>query len=239
MIYQIRHYLKFLLKSTNQHGVHSPFVYQLVTKCFYDQSNFQEYTKIEDYRKALLKNKTQLISHIAKPERISKFQTKLLFRLVKYLDCNSILEIGASLGLSAQAMSLGNPKGQITIIGNCPDISQFSKDNFKQQKLNNIQVGSGDFTKMIQDQKSNTYDLVLFNHQHLKEATLQSFESLLPTIHNDTVFIFNNIYRSKSITESWINISQHPKVTVSIDCYHLGMIFFRSEQQKERFTIRL
>lgn len=29
-------YLKFLLKSSNAHGIHSPFVYDLVTKCFYN-----------------------------------------------------------------------------------------------------------------------------------------------------------------------------------------------------------
>ncbi|KQC28530.1 hypothetical protein AAY42_00410 [Flagellimonas eckloniae] len=28
-------YLKFLLKSTNEHGVHSPFVFNYVTKCLY------------------------------------------------------------------------------------------------------------------------------------------------------------------------------------------------------------
>lgn len=30
-------YLKFLAKSTNQHGVHSPFVFQYVTKCLYSR----------------------------------------------------------------------------------------------------------------------------------------------------------------------------------------------------------
>lgn len=32
---KIAPYIKFLWKSTNAHGVHSPFVFDLVTKCFY------------------------------------------------------------------------------------------------------------------------------------------------------------------------------------------------------------
>jgi len=33
-------YLKFLLSSTNQHGVHSPFIYAYVTKCLYAQPGY-------------------------------------------------------------------------------------------------------------------------------------------------------------------------------------------------------
>ncbi len=35
----IKSYIKFILHSKNEHGVHSPFVFDLVTKCFY-VSNF-------------------------------------------------------------------------------------------------------------------------------------------------------------------------------------------------------
>lgn len=39
MMYRIGAYLKFLFCSTNQHGVHSPFVYQYLTKCLYRNSD--------------------------------------------------------------------------------------------------------------------------------------------------------------------------------------------------------
>jgi len=257
MIYRIKQYFKFLFRSTNQHGVHSPFVYNLVTKCFYDKKKYQEYTKIENYRKELLKNKstianteieaessitkqqTQVISHIAKTISASKSRTKLLFRLVNYLECNSILELGTSLGVRSQAMSLGNPQGQITAIGGCPNISAFLNASFKQQHLDNIEVINGNIPKITEGLKSNTYDFVFFDDNHNKVETLKSFEALLPTTHNDTVFIFDAIHTSKSKTEAWEVIKQHPKVSVSIDTYHWGFVFFRTEQQKEHFTIRL
>ena len=35
MFFKFGSYLKFFLKSTNHHGIHSPFVYDFLTKCLY------------------------------------------------------------------------------------------------------------------------------------------------------------------------------------------------------------
>jgi len=35
MLFKLKTYIQFLSKASNQHGVHSPFVYHLVTLCFY------------------------------------------------------------------------------------------------------------------------------------------------------------------------------------------------------------
>jgi hypothetical protein len=43
VIQLITSYLKFLWNSKNEHGVHSPFVFLLVTKCFYDKTTFKPY----------------------------------------------------------------------------------------------------------------------------------------------------------------------------------------------------
>jgi len=44
MLFRIKTYLQFLWNSKNEHGVHSPFVFLLVTKCFYDKTNFKPYS---------------------------------------------------------------------------------------------------------------------------------------------------------------------------------------------------
>ena len=56
MLPTIKSYLKFLYNSKNQHGVHSPFVFDLVTKCFYDKTKHPEYFILKNYRKSLLEN---------------------------------------------------------------------------------------------------------------------------------------------------------------------------------------
>ena len=257
MWYSFFSFIKFLIKSTNQHGVHSPFVFNLITKCFYNQTKFKDYKKLDNYRNALLKNKasikitdlgsgsritkssTRKIAHIARQSGTTGKRTKLLYRLSNYFQFNNILELGTSLGIATHALSLGNPKASIKTIEGCSNISKFSEDNFKQFELSNIKVITGDFKDAIQDLKSNSYDLIFFDGNHHKEATLAYFETLLQCAHNDSVFVFDDIYWSKSMTEAWEIIIQHPKVTVSIDTFFWGFIFFRKEQKKEHFKIRV
>ncbi|WP_276167564.1 hypothetical protein [Zobellia alginiliquefaciens] len=38
---KLRKHLQFLVKATNQHGVHSPFVYSYVTKCLYNKLKYK------------------------------------------------------------------------------------------------------------------------------------------------------------------------------------------------------
>ena len=81
--------------------------------------------------------------------------------------------------------------------------------------------------------------MIYFDGNHQKEATLQYFNQLLKTAHNDSVFIFDDIHWSKEMTEAWETIKNHPKVTVTIDTFFWGFVFFRKEQVKEHFIVRL
>lgn len=128
MLGQLKSYLKFLWNSKNEHGVHSPFVFSLVTKCFYDKKKYAEYSILKNYRKSLLENyntievtdfgagsrvfksNTRAINQIAKNAGISKKRAELLFRITNYFQPSTILEIGTSLGLATSALSLGNKK---------------------------------------------------------------------------------------------------------------------------------
>jgi hypothetical protein len=41
------------------------------------------------------------------------------------------------------------------------------------------------------------------------------------------------------MSEAWEEIKTHPKVTVTIDTFYWGLVFFRNEQPKEHFKIRV
>ncbi|WP_191859207.1 O-methyltransferase [Hanstruepera ponticola] len=255
MWYSILSYLKFIISSTNQHGVHSPYIYDLVTKCFYDQTVYTAYSKLSHYRTHLLRNdslikitdlgpgskkhksETRQISDIAKTSGTTLKRSKLLFRLTQYLNPQNMLELGTSLGIATNALALGNPKSKIISIEGCPNIATFTKQQLKNHT--NTTILTGDFNAYLQKLKSQSFDLIFFDGNHTKEATINYFNQLLPTTNNDSVFVFDDIYWSKGMTEAWEQIKKYPQVTVTIDTYFWGFVFFRKEQVKEHFKIRL
>lgn len=256
-MHQILSYIKFLLKSSNQHGVHSPFVYNLVTKCFYDKTIYPEYKALETYRSELLQNdeiitvtdfgsgskvfnsNKRAIKAIAKTSGTTLKNTKLLFRLLRYFQPAGVLELGTNLGIGTYAMALGNPKASITTIEGCKEVIKVAEQNLIANGISNISIVQGDFKTAIQELTKNKWDLIFFDGDHSKEATLAYFEMLLPTADNDSVFIFDDIYWSKGMTAAWEIIKEHPQVTLTVDIFNWGIVFFRKEQAKEHFKIRV
>ena len=258
MFFQIKSYLQFLLNSTNQHGVHSPFVYHIVTKCFYTDTNKEKLKQITDYRTDLLQNQTKItvtdfgkgskvfksneraIAKIAKVAGISRKHSELLIRVTEYFKPTTILEIGTSLGIGTASLSIGNPKSKIVTLEGCSNTAKVAQNQFKKFDLKNIEVKIGDFKETLPSAiKNTTFDLIYFDGNHQKEPTINYFEQCLQSIHNNSVFIFDDIHWSKEMSKAWEYIKNHDKVTVSIDTYFWGFVFFRKEQKKQHFTIRV
>lgn len=262
MLFQIKSYLKFLWNSKNEHGVHSPFVFNLLTKSFYDKKPKPEYVILHNYRKTLLENKnfidvtdfgagskvfksnTRQISKIAKTAGISPKRAELLFRVTNYFQPKNVLEIGTSLGLATSALALGNTKAKVITLEGCPETANVAKNQLNEFECKNVDAIITEFESYLKDiqmrlkTETENFDLIYFDGNHSKKATLVYFDLLLSTITNDSVWIFDDIHWSPEMEEAWEEIKKHPKVTVTIDTFQWGFVFFRYEQEKEHFVIR-
>jgi predicted O-methyltransferase YrrM len=259
MLFQIKSYLKFLWYSKNEHAVHSPFVFNLITKCFYDTKSKSQYLILKKHRESLLANSNSItvtdfgvgskvfksnvrsIAQIAKTAGISARHAQLLFRITNYLQPKSILEIGTSLGLATAAMALGYDKALITTVEGCPATAEIAQKQFNEFRLEGINSVLSEFDSYLATIPATEvkFDMIYFDGNHSKKATIAYFEKLLPTITNDSVWIFDDIHWSPDMEEAWNIIKEHSLVTVTIDVFQWGIVFFRREQPKEHFIIRL
>ncbi len=251
-------YLTYWLHAKTKHGVHSPFVFNLLTSVIKSNKTYYAYENIERIRAEMLRDKnflevvelgagsTHLTSNNRKIAAIAKHSLKspkygqLLFRLVDHFQPRVSLELGTSLGITTLYMAAANKKASIISMEGSQAIADVAIQNFKKMNAKNIKpvVGNFDDTLTTELAKINQLDFVFFDGNHRKEPTLRYFEQCLQLAHNDSVFVFDDIHWSDEMEEAWEIIKQHKRVTLTIDLFFLGLVFFRKEQVKEHFILK-
>jgi len=164
-VFRIISFIKFYCSATNQHGVHSPFVYDYVTKCLYK------------------KNELQL-----------PISQKVLIKSISYFDYNAI------------RLLVNNETIEQNIKTNCPTVSLTNENP-------NVIFGN------INDFQSRDLDI----HQ----------------LENNTMLLIDGIHKTKNNIENWEKLKELDYVRVTIDLFYCGVVFFRKEQVKEHFKIRI
>jgi predicted O-methyltransferase YrrM len=259
MLFQfIADYLKHRLTAKSRHGTHSPFVYKLVDEVIYDFSGKKVYKGIEKQRKKLSHDDTLLsvtdgeprserqISKLKKVSALAKNTARkvnlgqLIYRLAKNHGGQKIIELGTSLGMTTAYLAKANPTATVVTMEHDPEKAKIAYQNFIELELTNIELQVGDVNQLLQTELESTscLDLVYIDSHYTKQAALNYFHLCLPKTDEDTLLIFEAIYWNKGMKEAWEEIKQHPQVTVTIDLFWIGLVYFRKGQVKEHFKIK-
>jgi len=254
----ISDYLKHRLTSKSRHGTHSPFVYKLTDEVIYDFKSNDDYKSIEAQRKKLLnddslvnvtdlgagshlnKNRTKKVRQIAKNALKSPSLAQLIYRLAKDNDPKNIVELGTCLGITTAYLSKACPDADIITVEGCPETAKVAYNNFRQLDLENVELRVGNFDQLLPEiiAEQAQLDFVYVDGNHRKDATINYFNWCLPKVHEGTLLIFDDIYWSEGMKEAWEEIKADPQVTVTIDLFWIGLVFFKKGQAKEHFKIK-
>ena len=259
MLFQfITDYIKHRLTAKSRHGTHSPFVYKLADEVIYDFTDKSEYKNIEEQRKKLFnddsiitvtdlgagshlnKNRTKKVSQIAKNALKSPRLAKLIYRLAKNINPKSAIELGTCLGITTAYLAKTSADTAVITIEGCPQTAEVAKKNFEDLNLENIELHVGNFDMILPDiiAKQPSLDFVYIDGNHRKDATLNYFNWCLPKVNEDSLLIFDDIYWSEGMKEAWAEIKNHPDVTVTVDLFWIGLVYFKKGQAKEHFKLK-
>jgi predicted O-methyltransferase YrrM len=250
-------FIKYRLKAKTRHGIHSPFVFDLLVNTIQNDNHFYAYDPIERLRKLLGQDervinrvdlgagysnghsKKQSVRNIAHRAAKPAKYGALLFRLANRFGSKNILELGTSLGLSTAYLAFSNTHAKVITLEGCPETAAVAKENFRKLKLTNVEIITGDFKDSLPRllEKERSFDMVFFDGNHRKEPTLDYFKACLERIHAGSVFIFDDIHWSAEMEEAWQQIKQQSTVTVTIDLFFLGIVFFNPDLTKQDFII--
>lgn len=254
-------YLDYYFSASNGkgHGIHSPFVFEFITKVLNDKANYPAYKKVEGLRDQLLRDSRlfviedfgaggrflekheRSIDSIARNSAKSKKYAQLLFRIVKYYQPATIIELGTSLGITTSYLSLAKPDARLITMEGAGEIAGVAKQNFRNLGLGNIELIEGNFDNTLSPvvHGLSTLDFAFIDGNHRKEPTEKYFQQLLPKITNDSILVFDDIHWSAEMEAAWTMIKEHESVRCSIDMFFVGFVLFRKEfKEKQHFTIR-
>lgn len=258
-IHTLISFIKHRIASKKVHGIHSPFVYRLTSEVLYEKLPNEITFPIEQRRKTCMNDTTLItvtdygegssskkktekkINEICKRSVKPAKQMQLLYQLVNFLQPETIIELGTSLGISTAYLSKANMNAAVYTIEGCPAIAQYAQETFNSLHCKNVTLINKPFDDCLNDllNNVNSASLVYFDGNHNKRATLKYFNLCLEKATPESVFIFDDINWSEGMQQAWKEIISSEPVTVSLDFFYFGVVFFRKGQEKENFLLRI
>lgn len=249
-------YARYYLTAKSRHGIHSPFVYKLIDEVIYDRSPKPAYDKPEALRQKMLadkrvievtdlgagsgKNKTKerrvadIARHALKPPKMAQ----LLYRLAAFHQPKNMVELGTCLGTTSVYLHQAAGESHIDTLEGCPETARIARENIGENDLVKVTVGNFDDTlpKIIAQKEQ--FDFVFIDGNHRYEPTMRYFNWFLPKLGENSLVIFDDIYWSEEMKQAWKEIKAHPQVTLTIDLFWIGLVYFRKGREKENFVVK-
>lgn len=258
-MHQLFAYFRFWLRSGNAHGLHSPFVFGLYTSVVRHTGQYRAYAAVEERRRQLLASPARIsvtdlgagshtgagqqrrVADIARTAAKPRKLAQLLFRLVNYLRPATVLELGASLGLTTAYLAAADSRHRVVTFEGCPNVAAVARETFAALKLHNVEVVEGNLDATLDATLAalgSPVDFVFFDGNHRYEPTLRYFEICLAHRTDNSTFVFDDIHWSEDMERAWETIKAHPEVRLTVDLFFFGLVFFRKNQPKQHFWLR-
>ncbi len=253
-------YLSYILLSRHKkgHGIHSPFVFDLVSRVFRNDIDPVSAAMIENIRKKMISDKRVIrildlgkgsgslnayqrkVSAIGLHSPVTRKYGELLSRLAREFGKPLILELGTSLGISTMYLAASCPDSDVWTIEGCPETAAIAQENFNEANFRNIKLFKGPFDEVLPGIYAEGLrpGLVFIDGNHRREPVIKYFNQLAEHSDAGTVIIIDDIYHSAEMADAWKEIKKHPGVSVSIDIFRMGIVFFREGINRSDYIIR-
>ena len=249
-------FIKYSLIAKGRHGIHSPFVYNLIDQVLRKPISEEVKSRQNRLFKAL-KNDDSIInfeefgagSKYLKKQRsvkqiVSTNSTKnkygnLLFRLMEGYKPMNVLEFGTSIGCGTLQLHWGNPEAQLISIEACKETYEFAKKTMAQHQISNhIQLINSTFNDFLEEKILVKFDLVFIDGHHDGKRLIDYVKKLEKHTHNDTIFILDDIRWSMDMLNAWNSLVNDEQYHLSIDFFKMGVLIRQSNKRKEHFILR-
>jgi predicted O-methyltransferase YrrM len=152
--------------------------------------------------------------------------------LVRKLRPQSCLELGGAIGISAAyqgaALEL-NGGGVLRSVEGWVNLVTEARELLGRLRLDRVEVIHSRFEDVLEEMlpRIAPIDLVFLDASKRLEDNLRQFEQLLPHFASGGVLVLDDVHWSPEMKRAWGEIRSHPRVSLSVDLWRLGVCVLR------------
>jgi len=258
-LWQAISYLIYRIKAVTRYKIHSPFVYQLVNEVFRDKEKLNDFSRLNrihrrykrrvdkietlDFGKGsgrkVFSVKKESVGSIVKKRGHSKKQLQFLYRMAQHFKPATILEFGTAAGISTSYLSMGSPTSRLITMEGCMGLASVATKSFKKRELK-VELEVGEFDAILDRvlESVDRLDMIFVDGNHRKNPTIDYFEKCAKLATENSVFMFDDIHWSPGMQSAWNTIKKDKRVSVTIDLFWIGLVFFKTDITKQDFVVR-
>lgn len=232
------------------HGIHSPFLFHLITTVVEDKRKLPEY----EFIKGLKKNAFELLHNYSDPSFSMVYNQfnlapsnphqlykkvelpfrygKVVFRLIREFKPSVIVNYGPTFGINLALMAMANDNSIIYQEINDSAYETFSKQLLKDSAILNIYFFHEDPISTV------VPEFINVNYPYNPGKSRSIVQKILEVHGADDVLIISGIHESVEMEVSWQEVIDSESVHVSLDLFEIGIVLFREGLQKENFIHR-
>lgn len=211
VLYKVRHH--------RGHGIHSPFLFSLITKVIEEKSPYYAYDDIDSF-----------LTEYAPNEKYSHKIATLSFRMINYFNAKNILEIGANN--KAETLYLTASSSQIKCISILPEAEdKLAFENL--DKIWNRDIKRYNHLPKIEQ----IQDCIIINFNDSSVSEQELFPYIMNVCHEQTFIILKCIRTNDEAKALWRKLRDSDETSITLDLFNLGIIFFNKKLFKRNYRI--
>ena len=232
------------------HGIHSPFLFHLITSVIENRSRLPEYKIFRELKfqalRLLEKNPDQAFTKIfhqfhipfSKPRKLYRKVElplrygKVVFRLIREFNPSVVIHYGPSLGVSQTVIALAVNQTPVYQITDNIDYRIFCLKLLKDLIVPFINFLPEDSALPVKP------EFIMINYPFDAEMSYKIIMKYLQKPGENDVLIIRGIHESEKMESIWHHTILSENVRVSLDLFEIGIVIFRIGLQKENFIHR-
>ena len=229
------HKLYRMLFCRGGHGVHSPFVFDLITTVIEEQHPYYCYDRLYPVRLQLMQCPNYKMKRILDNYCFTEDENRLLFRLANRFKPETIFVIGSAFGLTPLYVTAFSKDTSCVVVEPDTSIAAIADEYLKKFALASVVVRDSltDVPERLDFIVWDVSFISFYRENHI--FSMQGFERFLDYVHDDSVMVISGINSSRENRKVWKGICAHPGVTVTVDFYRFGVVFFNSKLYRKTY----